>query len=417
HPDKGLLLCQKALEIRPNNPIFNAAVALLSQKAGQASKAFESLELALEAWPQEAAWHAWAAHLAKEISPEKYMGHLQKAYNLNPGNVDYAFELGSAHLERADADASIDILQKATRQAPERADLWSVLANAYEKNNYLKEAFQCAETASKLAPSSAAHLLACGKLAVKMGEGDVAADYAGAAMDCAPRDEDVVVFASQVFANQGELQKSMNVIEKSLPGFEDSYKVAFEYARLKQKMEGSEKSLPIVRDLVGKYSDQPSALALLAKNEMQCGNEDEARQAAQESLKLDREQPEILLLLGQLMRQAGQLDQAIDCMSESIQLNPDYMPGYLDLGETYQQRREPMKALQTYQQAIKVAPTEPSVYYAAALVMRELKDYIGAEAMLRRAAELSPKDLNIRRQLGAVIALNLVHNSQEVNSQ
>ena len=49
--------------------------------------------------------------------------------------------------------------------------------------------------------------------------------------------------------------------------------------------------------------------------------------------------------------------------------------------------------------------------------MRELKDYVGAEAMLRRAAELSPQDLNIRRQLGAVIALNLVHNSQEVNSQ
>ena len=117
------------------------------------------------------------------------------------------------------------------------------------------------------------------------------------------------------------------------------------------------------------------------------------------------------------MRHSGQLDQAIDCMSESLQLNPEHIPAYLELGETYQQRREPMQALHTYQQAIKVSPTEPSLYYAAALVMRELKDYVGAEAMLRRAAELSPQDLNIRRQLGAVIALNLVHNSQEVNSQ
>jgi hypothetical protein len=30
--------------------------------------------------------------------------------------------------------------------------------------------------------------------------------------------------------------------------------------------------------------------------------------------------------------------------------------------------------------------------------------------MLRRASALAPNDLNIHRQLGAVVALNLVHN-------
>jgi len=34
--------------------------------------------------------------------------------------------------------------------------------------------------------------------------------------------------------------------------------------------------------------------------------------------------------------------------------------------------------------------------------------------MLRRAATLAPKDLYIQRQLGAVIALTLVHQPQEV---
>ena len=34
--------------------------------------------------------------------------------------------------------------------------------------------------------------------------------------------------------------------------------------------------------------------------------------------------------------------------------------------------------------------------------------------MLRSASEMAPEDLNIRRQLGAIVALNLVHNAQEV---
>ena len=35
--------------------------------------------------------------------------------------------------------------------------------------------------------------------------------------------------------------------------------------------------------------------------------------------------------------------------------------------------------------------------------------------MLRQAAQLAPKDTSVRRQLAAVVALNLVHNLQEAS--
>jgi len=47
------------------------------------------------------------------------------------------------------------------------------------------------------------------------------------------------------------------------------------------------------------------------------------------------------------------------------------------------------------------------------LMLKEAKDYTGTEALLRKSAQLAPDDVNIKRQLGAVIALNLVHNAQE----
>jgi hypothetical protein len=48
------------------------------------------------------------------------------------------------------------------------------------------------------------------------------------------------------------------------------------------------------------------------------------------------------------------------------------------------------------------------------MTLKETKDYDNAEYMLRRAADLDPDDLTIRRQLGILVAINLVHNHQEI---
>ena len=70
--------------------------------------------------------------------------------------------------------------------------------------------------------------------------------------------------------------------------------------------------------------------------------------------------------------------------------------------------------MRIYQQAILVNPHDHRMYLAAGTVLREAKDYRASEAMFRRAAELAPDDVNIQRQLGAVVALNLVYESKEV---
>jgi len=37
--------------------------------------------------------------------------------------------------------------------------------------------------------------------------------------------------------------------------------------------------------------------------------------------------------------------------------------------------------------------------------------------MLRKASQIDPRNVIIHRQLGAILALNMVHQSQEVGSQ
>jgi tetratricopeptide (TPR) repeat protein len=104
------------------------------------------------------------------------------------------------------------------------------------------------------------------------------------------------------------------------------------------------------------------------------------------------------------------LDQSIDHLSEAIQLAPNRLEPYLELGLARKERREYQQALQIFEQATSIAPDDPRAPYQAGLALKESKDYKSSETMLRRAVNLAPHDLNIRRQLAAVVALNLVHN-------
>jgi tetratricopeptide (TPR) repeat protein len=137
-----------------------------------------------------------------------------------------------------------------------------------------------------------------------------------------------------------------------------------------------------------------------------------SRQALQDSdLGLPNEiQAKLHLIIGKNMHKSGQLDNAIYHLSQSVEKNPANLEAYLELGQTYQTRRNYQEAARAYQNAIHIAPQDYRPYYHAGLAFKEAKDYQSSEAMLRKAVEYSSGEINIRRQLGAVIALNFVHN-------
>ena len=116
------------------------------------------------------------------------------------------------------------------------------------------------------------------------------------------------------------------------------------------------------------------------------------------------------LLIGQVFRQSGQLDESIEHLSKAIELAPNRLEPYLELGLARKERQDYQQALQIFEQATTIDPADPRAPFQAGLALKESKDYKLSETMLRRAVSLAPNDLNIRRQLAAVVALNLVHN-------
>jgi len=85
------------------------------------------------------------------------------------------------------------------------------------------------------------------------------------------------------------------------------------------------------------------------------GDDDEAHQNFQQSLRLNPNQFNAWLGEGMLARKHGQMSEAVTDISRSIELQPTPQ-AYLELGRTLMQSGRTAEALDAYQQALKLAP-------------------------------------------------------------
>jgi tetratricopeptide (TPR) repeat protein len=234
------------------------------------------------------------------------------------------------------------------------------------------------------------------------------------------RDEqnvDAITFLAKVLLKKGDKAQALAALEKATAGEGATLDIMLKHAHLVREIKGVADSRAILENLVSKYPQNTELLKLLAESQWECGDKVAAEETARHSLRIDCAQPEMHGFLGKLKYEKGNLDQAIQHYSAQISLEKDQIDGYLNLARVYQQQREFHKALDTLQQAIDTNPQDIRAFLTAAGMLKDAKDYSSAEVMLRKAAAVDPKDVNIKRQLGAVIALNLVHKSQQESSQ
>lgn len=415
---EGLAIAEQAVHARPGDPLAHAIMARLAVKASALGRAIEAYTKALELDPVEPEWHDAAGDLFLQIGKtQQALWHRQQALDQAPGQARYAQKLGQVCLANGDSSSAVEYLERSTVLDTQQADAWLALANAYHISGRLPQAIEAAKQAGILNPSSAEGLLIAGEIALSMNQIEQAYDLARNAVRREPENTSAILFLSNVLTLQNKESESLALLESAPAQVKSVYPVAIERARLIHKVHGPQVAIEVLEKLVKDYPEESDLISLIARTEAECGDLKAAERYAFKALRLDPNQPDLSLMLGKLQRKSGQLDQAVHLLSEVIRLSPDSMEAYLELASVYQERREFGQALQVYRQAMRVAPDDYQAYYQSGLIMRDSKDYIGAEAMLRKAADLAPDNLGIRRQLVGVIALNLVHNKQEVTVQ
>lgn len=416
-PHEGLNYLQKSFPENEVNPKAYSALFLLQKETGDLTGSARAIEEALIHFPDEPLWHLWAGEVLGNLArEEEAIVHLEKACELKPEEKEFKQELADQLLKTDKPQRALPILEEMAMEYSQDGNLIVKLANAYRVMGNYDGALAKAEEAIALMPKSVEPLLIKGRIYSNLGKIDEAESCGTEALEKNPSNVDAILFMSDLLRKENRLQENLDLLEKSIQSTGGSLPILIERARLVNFMDGPDEALPLFQKLADLNPDDVGILSELARAQATTGDLQAAEKSALTSLRINSKQPALHYLVGKMQLTTGQLDQAIQHLSEAIRLAPEDLQPYVELGQAYQARREFGNALKSYRQAVDKGIKDSRPYVQAGILMRDGKDFQGAESMFRRAAEMLPDDLSIRKQLAAVVTLNLVHNSQEANS-
>ncbi|OGN94053.1 MAG: hypothetical protein A2Z71_11455, partial [Chloroflexi bacterium RBG_13_50_21] len=416
------VLQQNPFSKSPTIAFCNILLAKIASTLDEVDIARQAAETAVEFWQDEPCWHALAAEICKQNSEiSAAVNHLIEASSLAPRNITYHLNLGNLYFENASEDPRMLSQALASFEnalALDQNDMTALINLAATQclMNDLGKAESNARCALVLDPNRADIYQLLSEIAIRNSDFQGAYEYANKAILTNPKDLQSTVALVKSLSALGRHNEALTKLNAVIPTVPDARWLHLERVNILRKMSGPRAALTELIALTDAYPNDFQILNALSKSYLEVGDLENAVSVAQQALKVStektspNEQANLHLMVGQVLRQSGQLDQSIQQLSEAIQLAPDRLEPYLELGLARKERREYQQALQIFEQATIIAPQDPRAPYQAGLALKESKDYKSSETMLRRAVSLAPNDLTIRRQLAAVVALNLVHN-------
>jgi tetratricopeptide (TPR) repeat protein len=448
--------------------ILHYLLAYTSLRAGTLAQAEDAIQVALALWPDEPRWLALAAEIclangdalrAVEYAEQSVRGEpRQAAHHLLLGQALLALHPQHANPLEIERRARL-AFEQSTRLDPNQPEAWYALAHSQLQAGEIVAAAVSAEQAINLAPEQTEYLLLRAQISLHNHQPDEALQNAQAALNIEPKRHTALLLAARALQALDRPNEALalldqpapiptdaptNPVSSTIPG--ETYPsdrpliLQLERVRALAQTHGHQAALLAAHSLAETYPENLEVLSALAHLQAENGEREAAIRTAQRAIQNGKDangqiskstnestgkaanprgdsrealEADLHHLAGELYRRAGQLDQAVHHLSQSIRMNPQGMEAYLALGQAQQERRQYRQALAIYQQAIALAPQDPRPHLQAGLALKDGKNYLDAESMLRRAAELAPKDVSIRRQLAAVVALNLVHNRCE----
>ena len=410
-PKVSAIIAGKLLELQPENPVLHALKAIATRN--QPLVAAEALETALAIWPDEPDWHAMAATMLQDAGQYPQAAkHLEEAIRIAPKDAQYWQMLGDVKMLEKDYHAAKDYFGKATDLFPSNPEALHSLAIINQQLGEHQIAIQCLRKASQLDPGNILYEEGIAHSLLAKQELTEAVRQADAILKTDPKNETAWQVKVKALLKSNKPEEARQAIHFALAVVENP--VPFELQKIDlDNARNPQQAVLVSQKLAENYPENVAVLNNLAQKQIQIGEIEKAEQTLQRSLVLEQSNPETLVALGMVDRVRGNLDQALAHLSKAIELQPGLMEAYLEMGLTYQDRREVNNAIQTYHKAIAMVSNDPRPYLQAAAAYKESRDYRNAEFMLRQASQLSPSDQNIRRQLAAVVALNIVNNLQE----
>ncbi|MGV8050256.1 MAG: tetratricopeptide repeat protein [Anaerolineaceae bacterium] len=410
-PTACAAIVEDLLKEEPENPLLYCMLAISRQD--KPKKAVDPMEKALNLWPDESDWHAIAGSFYEQAGQyQKAANHLEEAIRIMPKNAEYWQMLGDIKVLEKDYHAAKDYFGKAIDLFPDDPEALTSLATINQRLGEHQIAIQCLTKAAELDPQNPLYGESIAESLLAKQDFQAALDQANLVLQDHSTSSRALQTKVKALIGKRQFEEAKRVVQAAKAVVDDP--IPFEILKIEldtinNKTSGLNSSMVLAEA----NPDNVAVLNNLAKYYLEANMQSQAEENLQKSLAIDPSNAETLLSLGRIDRQKGNLDQALSHLSQALSIDPSLIEAYLEMGQTYQNRREVTKALETYHKAINMVEKDPRAYIYASAAYKESKDYRNAEYMLRQAAQISPNDPVIRRQMAAVVALNLVNNLQE----
>lgn len=410
-PAEAYKIAKELSKSQSSSPLTHALAAYASLNDPKLS--LTHFEAGLALWDDEPDWYAQAGiHLESLKRFAEAATHLEMAIQLDPENADYWQILGNIKVDEKNFEGAKEYFNKAVKRFPDNAKALENLALINQHMGQYAAAVASLQKAAILEPKTTRYREKLTQLYYEVGEYQTAIDEANRILVDFEDNPAALLVKVRIYIKRKIFEEAQHLISRARSLVGD--KVPFELAACEiEAITNKKKALISSETLLRDYPDDPRVIKNHAHFQIEAGYTNQAVETLQKALHLVPQDPEAMLLLGKAYSELKNTPNAIKYFSEAIAIEPGMNDAVIGLGQIYQDERNLDKAIAYYEKALALSDADPKAYHLAASVYREKKDYKKAELILKEAIQKFPSDLNLKGQLAAVMAINLVSNMQE----
>lgn len=422
----------RAIKLAPEEPNLRIERARCYEATERRAEALADLDIACAHAPDDPEIHYARARCRPLAESDEALTDLTRALDLDPEDVDIWLARARLHLRRKEIDAAQADVERALAVDPSDAPAHYTMGLVHYCRRDLRAALASYEAASRIAPTDERYIMGRAMIARRIGDPALVRGVLDAFIVIAPTQPQLRASHGRLLAREGKHERALDhfdaavALSEGLPDDEvaavhhDRSKTLHALGRLEEAIDDEERAVDLNPDV----AEYHSWLGLL----LSCSLTDADRAEAESTLAISMEPNEYTRYLYRgLHRERGaQWDAALADYDRAIDLNPadahlyvrralcrwhsptledgeraaiaDFDLALTKLGDHHDtlcwaaharmELGEHEAALAQLDRAVAADPQSGEAFYLRSQCRRALKDEAGADADLRRSAEL-----------------------------
>ena len=444
--DTGLMACDAAIDLSPENSVAHALLGKLQGERGNFREAEASLQFAIQLNPDfEESWMALQEVYCKQGMTQKAIELLKEASVAIPERPNVEYTLGLLYLETGASTEAVHHLRNAIRiskyeKAPVMTLGYLLLNLGYkdellglinEAGKKLSNDFDflmfrsqvevfLGDTQGAIGSLWKAHTInpSSGRCFEKLAEiiigttyqetkpTNISSEIMNGLLTYFKKEYETCSEITDVELRYAELLRLSNKFEEALPIYQHLYErvglISQEmhelfylgFAATARHQGDAATSLSLLDEIQQSTNHSLPALKLKSEVSLQAGLPQQAVSTANEYLLMSQGTPEVMSWYAEILAGAGELTRAISALQSALELEP-FNGSYLTkLAALLNRNGRTAEAIDVLRSILKSKDVEPQQLILIARHLSRLNDFEGAVKCYEKAINLSPHDLD-----------------------